>query len=152
MSELKLSNKDAGIVKRNPGKSPYELKELGLSQSGFEKMMAQPTTAVTPIADSALNDPPPEGTDEGEKVVATPAAEVSASLPINTDKLIPKITEVGQDALPVTADVARRTKKTPIGVLPGQVLVTTPQGTTVPMGKEFAIRLVQNDNRYSIHS
>lgn len=151
MNELNLSNKDFGIFSKNPGKTPYELKELGLSGAGFNKLMAQSSTAVTPVADPNLTDnepetplPSPESAD-----ISDPTPEPEKPAQPKPDILIPKVTEFGGATAPIAAVTAKR-EKVGTAVLPGQVLVRTPAGSITAMGREFAVRLVQGDNRYSI--
>lgn len=151
MNELNLSNRDFSIVTKNPGKTPYELKELGLSNSGFNKLMEQSTTAVKPVIDTTLSDDDslPKTTPDASNSENTVAAPQEAQIPpVQTDTLIPKVTEITGSATVDPRTVSAQKNSTV--VLPGQVLVKTPAGSEVPMGKEFAIRLVQGDNRYSI--
>src|SRR5690606_1018554 len=39
-----FSNRDKSIINKNPDKNPYELKELGLSNAGFERLLTGDST------------------------------------------------------------------------------------------------------------
>ena len=102
MEPVTYSNRDAKIIKDNPGKSPYELQELGLSGKGFEKLMTQQNTGGDVIADPNIKDdeppaqtpppdlppaPPEDENDHDEQGEDLPPAPPAKKV------LIPKVTE-----------------------------------------------------------
>ena len=152
MEPVTYSNRDAKVIKDNPGKSPYDLQALGLSGKGFEKLMSQQSTGAEPLADPTIDDedesepaapaasntdqqPAPGHEDEDNEDKQDPPASASPPAP-----LIPKITQIKQPQTPAAA----------VKLLPNQVLVQTPMGKTNPMGREFAEKLVKMDPNYKI--
>ena len=143
--EIRFAPKDAKIIKDNPGKSPYELKELGLSDPGFEKLMALESTAKNVIADENLSEESQEpdinaskdqdaSTEEGGGEGDTgdkPKSDIK-------NKLIPKL------------ETPTQSKKLNLKSLKDQVWVQTPSGKRNTMGKTFALKLIRQDPRYKI--
>lgn len=156
MEPVKYSNRDAKIIKDNPGKSPYELQSLGLSNKGFERYMAQQSTGADVVADPSLEEdevtaqPPlpgsttsdPSNDPEVEDDEDDDEDESPAPVKPQTAPLIPKITKIQEP----------ETFPSPVKLLPNQVVVKAPNGRTNTMGREFAQKLVKADPKYKIIS
>jgi hypothetical protein len=165
MEPVKFSNRDAKLIRDNPGKSPYELKEMGLSNPGFEKLMSQPSTGIVIEADPALTEddtqqapvqthseaetpavtfPPvadPVNISQAAVAPATPAVTVTEEGSTPAPVLIPKVTTLQEGNAPAVPTLQ---------MPPTQVVVQTPYGKRTTMGREFAQKLVKQDNRYKI--
>ncbi|PUZ25022.1 hypothetical protein DCC81_11960 [Chitinophaga parva] len=167
MEDLKLAPKDAKIYRENPGKTPYELKELGLSNPAFERLMAQTSTNVTVIADPNLeaenasnnggeNQPalqppanePPAQTSPTPGAPLQPSASAPALDPNNDAPAQPSITNprIGKITNPSSSTANSRHGN----LKPNQVWVQGPDGRVNPMGREFAVRLARQNAGYKI--
>lgn len=177
MEKVRFAPKDAKIIKENPGKTPYEWKALGMSEKGFEKALAQATTDIEPVSDPELEAQEPEkesdlqaedldlDEDESEEedlddnddenirpaskqetsknktaIKATAITPANNNQPNKPQKLIPKL----------TGSVDNTAIKAGHKLHANQVLVRAPNGRINPMGKAFALKLVQNNSGYSI--
>lgn len=83
MATTSFSKKDQKIIDDNPGKSPYELVELGLSDKAFQELLAQegeqkqaprPSSAPPPA-------PPAPPADGGDGAAPAPGLATEASAP-----------------------------------------------------------------------
>lgn len=167
MEDLKLAPKDAKIYRENPGKTPYELKELGLSNPAFERLMAQASTNVTVIADPNLdassasnngggdndgenqppaNEPPAQTPTPGAPL--QPSASAPALDPNNGAPAKPSITTPLPGKITSLSSSAANSNRG--NLKSNQVWVQGPDGRTNAMGREFAVRLVRQNAGYKI--
>lgn len=155
MEKVRFAPKDARIIKDNPGRSPYELKELGVSDNGFVKLMS-----LSSIESEIESDP----TLEAEENVTTINSSLQANMPqlrtkLETDK------ESGisnqQDLIPtqlydqpliakITTFEHEPQIKGNSPSHPNQVIVRTPTGRVNLMGREFALKLIRQNAGYTI--
>jgi hypothetical protein len=138
MESIRYAPRDAKIIKDNPGKSPYELQALGISDKAFEKLMSQPTTETEILSDPSLEDSSP--VDEVQLSSSTTIDQIQPNIPAQSIPLVPKITTFERSKVATTGQK--------IGT--NQVLIKTPTGKVNPMGREFALKLVAQNSGYTI--
>lgn len=172
MEDLKLAPRDAKIYRENPGKTPYELKELGLSNPAFERLMAQASTNVAVIADPTLEaenassdasadtaaetQPPlqPKDNELPAQTAPTPGAPLqpSSSAPaLPSGNAAPAQPSITNPLIGKITNPSSSTANSKHGNLnPNQVWVQGPDGRVNPMGREFAVRLARQNAGYKI--
>src|SRR4051812_5134390 len=90
MESIRYAPRDAKIIKDNPGKSPYELQALGISDKAFEKLMSQPTTETEILSDPSLEESSP--VDVSQLSLSASIDQIQPNIPEQSIPLVPKIT------------------------------------------------------------
>lgn len=117
--------KDQRIIRDNPGKSPYELKELGISDKAFEELLTNAPAEPAPAIEESLLPPPP--------------AMNWGSIPEEgQQKAKAKVTQT-----PVTAQ-PRLSVARPMNLPVGQAILVSPTGKQTNMTRAAAERWVRD--------
>lgn len=58
MARISRAEKDKKIIEENPGKSPYELLQIGLSEQGYESLVAQEAKQPEPTIKEVVIEEP----------------------------------------------------------------------------------------------
>ena len=134
MSE-QYGNRDAKIIRENEGKTPYELLDLGLSKSAYERLMKK---TEKPTVTEAVSEPKEAVKPEAPK---PESAALKPDVVEQTTKR-PAQPKLGRTAAQITTALHGK---------PKQVTIVGPTGIPKLMAQKQAEKLVQrNPNRYQI--